>query len=303
MFRGTLLYLSEQKRLRRFTETSPVARRLTSRFVAGSTLADAMGVCEQLKQNGILSTLDRLGESVTSLEEAEAARDGYLEALAEIAARNLPATVSIKLTQFGLRISEERCQDNALALVRAAAAANNRVEIDMESSDLVDSTLAIVTSLHEACGNVRAVIQAYLRRSERDIDGLCSRRIPVRLCKGAYKEPAAVAFTRKSEVDASYVRLMKTLFDRGICPALATHDERIIDSAKQYARDRGILPSGFEFQMLYGIRRDLERLLAQQRWTLRLYVPYGEAWYPYFMRRLAERPANLFFLMRNLVKG
>ncbi|MGE5488586.1 MAG: proline dehydrogenase family protein [bacterium] len=303
MFRGTLLYLSEQKRLRRFTETSRLARRLTSRFVAGSTLAEAMGVCEQLKRSGILSTLDRLGESVTSLEEAEAARDGYLEALSEIAARRLPATVSIKLTQFGLRLSEERCHENALALARAAAAANNRVEIDMESSDLVDSTLAIVTSLHAACGNVRAVIQAYLRRSERDIDDLCGRRIPVRLCKGAYKEPAAVAFARKSEVDASYIRLMRALFDRGVCPAIATHDERIIDAAKQYARDRGILPSEFEFQMLYGIRRDLERLLAQQRWTLRLYVPYGEAWYPYFMRRLAERPANLFFLMRNLVKG
>jgi len=303
MFRSTLLYLSEQKRLRRFAETSRFARRLTSRFVAGSTLADAIAVCEQLKSSAILSTLDRLGESVTSLDEAAAARDGYLEALAEIAAHNLPTTVSIKLTQFGLRLSEERCHDNALALARAAAAANNRVEIDMESSETVDSTLSIAASLHEACGNVRSVIQAYLRRSEADIDELCRLRIPVRLCKGAYKEPPSIAFAKKSEVDANYIRLMRVLFDRGVYPALATHDERIIDEAKQYARERGISPGRFEFQMLYGIRRDLERLLAQQGWKLRLYVPYGEAWYPYFMRRLAERPANLVFLMRNVVKG
>ncbi len=303
MLRSALLYLSEQKQLRHFTETSPVARRLTSRFIAGMTLADAMAVCTRLRDEFILSTLDRLGESVTSVEEAEAARDGYLESLRQIAARGLPTTVSIKLTQFGLRISEDRCRQNVMLLARAASEAGNRIEIDMESSDLVDATLGIVTAVHETYGNVRAVVQAYLHRTERDVDMLNGQGIPVRLCKGAYKEPGDIAFPKKSEVDASYVRLMKRLFDRGADPALATHDEAIIEEAKDYARQRGIDSSKFEFQMLYGIRRDLERRFVQQGYRLRLYVPYGDAWYPYFMRRLAERPANVLFLMRNFVRG
>ncbi len=303
MLRSALLYLSEQKQIRHFTETSPVARRLTSRFVAGMTLADAMAVCERLRDDFILSTLDRLGESVTSLAEADAARDGYMQALASISSRGLPTTVSIKLTQFGLLISEDRCRANVMALARAASEAGNRIEIDMESSDLVDATLGIVAHVHEVHHNVRGVIQAYLRRSEADLEALCGRGIPVRLCKGAYKESAEIAFARKSEVDASYVRLMKRLFDRGVDPALATHDENIIEQAKDYARLHGIDPSRFEFQMLYGIRRDLERRFVEQGYRLRLYVPYGDAWYPYFMRRLAERPANLLFLMRNFVRG
>jgi proline dehydrogenase len=302
--RSALLYLSEQKKqLRHFTETSSAARRLTSRFVAGFRLEDAMQVAERLQRERILSTLDRLGESVTSFTEAEGARDGYIGAIREIAARNLPATVSIKLTQFGLKLSEERCRENVLTLVRAAAVLGKMVEIDMESSDLVDPTLAILVAAHEACGNVRGVIQAYLRRSERDIDMLCARGVPVRLCKGAYKEPPSVAFPKKSEVDASYVQLMKVLLDGGPQPALATHDDRIIAEAKRYVRERKIAADQFEFQMLYGIRRDLERRFAAEGWRLRLYVPYGDAWYPYFMRRLAERPANVLFLARNFFRG
>jgi proline dehydrogenase len=303
MMRSALLYLSEQKQLRHFTETSSAARRLTSRFVAGFRLEDAMQVAERLQRERILSTLDRLGESVTSFTEAEGARDGYIGAIREIAARNLPATVSIKLTQFGLKLSEERCRENVLTLVRAAAVLGKMVEIDMESSDLVDPTLAILVAAHEACGNVRGVIQAYLRRSERDIDMLCARGVPVRLCKGAYKEPPSVAFPKKSEVDASYVQLMKVLLDGGPQPALATHDDRIIAEAKRYVRERKIAADQFEFQMLYGIRRDLERRFAAEGWRLRLYVPYGDAWYPYFMRRLAERPANVLFLARNFFRG
>jgi proline dehydrogenase len=173
----------------------------------------------------------------------------------------------------------------------------------MESSEHVERTLRLALELHESCGNVRAVVQAYLRRSDEDIGRLCEKRVPVRLCKGAYREPAAVAFQRKREVNESYVRLMKVLLERGPYPALATHDERIIAEAQRFAAARNIAPECFEFQMLYGIRRDLERRFVEQGCRLRLYVPYGQAWYPYFMRRLAERPANLLFLMRNLLRG
>jgi proline dehydrogenase len=303
MLRTALLYLSEQKQLRHFTETSRFARRLTSRFVAGMTLEDAMTVCARLQNEGILITLDRLGESVSSIREAEMARDGYLEALGNISSREFAATVSIKLTQFGLLVSENHCRASVLTLARTAAECGTGIEIDMESSDLVDRTLSIVTAVHEEHGNVRAVVQAYLRRTETDVEMLSGRGIPIRLCKGAYKEPPTIAFAKKREVDASYVRLMKAMFDRGVAPALATHDERIIEQAKAYARERGIAPETFEFQMLYGIRRDLERRFVKEGYRLRLYVPFGDAWYPYFMRRLAERPANLFFLVRNFFRG
>jgi proline dehydrogenase len=173
----------------------------------------------------------------------------------------------------------------------------------MESTEYVDRTLGVVTDMHEACGNVRGVVQAYLYRSEKDIEELCARRVPVRLCKGAYREPPSVAYQKKREVDRNYIRLMKILLDRGAYPGLATHDEAILEDAKRYAYERGIPRDRFEFQMLYGIPRDLERRFVQQGYRLRLYVPYGEAWYPYFMRRLAERPANLLFLLRNFVRG
>jgi proline dehydrogenase len=303
MLRSSLLFLSRRKGLRHWFETSPTARRLTSRFIAGLSLEDALEVCRRLQHSGVLITLDRLGENVTSLEEAAASRDAYLEGLRRIAGAGLDATVSIKLTQFGLDLSEEACRRNVEQLARAAHAAGKWVEIDMESSDYVDRTLAIATALWESCGNIRAVIQAYLRRSERDIDRLCEKRVPVRLCKGAYRERAEVAFQKKHEVNGSYVKLMKKLLERGNSPGLATHDETIIEEAKWFARERGVAPDRFEFQMLYGIRRDLEHHLVEQGYRLRLYVPYGDAWYPYFMRRLAERPANVLFLMRNLVRG
>jgi proline dehydrogenase len=200
-------------------------------------------------------------------------------------------------------LSEDACRKNAGRLVEEARRLGKVVEIDMESSDYVDRTLRLVIELHESSGNVRSVIQAYLRRSEKDVERLCEKRVPVRLCKGAYREPASVAFRRKSEVDRSYVRLMKVLLERGNYPALATHDERIIGEAQRFAAASGIGKDRFEFQMLYGIRRDLERRFVEQGYRLRLYVPFGHAWYPYFMRRLAERPANLLFLMRNLVRG
>jgi proline dehydrogenase len=301
--RSTLLYLSRRPRLRRWVETSPVAARLTSRFIAGLTLGEALDVCERLKREDILVSLDRLGESVTSLEEAETSCNEYVALLGRVVERGLEASISIKPTQFGLALSAEACRKNIGRLVEEAARLGRVVEIDMESSDYTESTLEIAAAMHEAHGNVRAVIQAYLYRSEKDIERLCERRVPVRLCKGAYKEPAAVAFQRKRDVDQNYVRLTRILLERGTNPGLATHDEKMIREAHRFAAERRIPPESYEFQMLYGIRRDLAKRFVEEGYRIRLYVPYGEAWYPYFMRRLAERPANLLFLLRNLAKG
>jgi proline dehydrogenase len=285
-------------------ETSSLSRKLTSRFVAGRTLGEGIGVLKKLANERILATLDHLGENVSSLDAAAASRDSYLAALRQIAAAQLPATVSIKLTQFGLDVSPEACEANVLALAECASAMRSRVEIDMESSDYTDRTLAIVNRVQDRFpGYVRAVIQAYLYRSENDIRLLSSRGIPVRLCKGAYREPASVAFERKPDVDANYVKLMKLLLAEGTDPAIASHDENIVREAERHIREQKIGADRFEFQMLYGIRRDLQRQLVSQGFRLRLYVPYGDAWYPYFMRRLAERPANLIFLAKNLVRS
>jgi proline dehydrogenase len=250
----------------------------------------------------MLSSLDHLGENVRSLDEAAASRDAYLEALDQIAARTLPSTISVKLTQMGLDFSEDACTENVRALVRRAQPANTHIEIDMESSVYTERTLRIVERLAQECGCIRAVIQAYLFRSEADIERLNQMGIPVRLCKGAYLEPTSAAFAGKKDVDRNYLKLMKVLLDRGTYPALATHDEDIQNEAQRYRRERAIGADKFEFQMLYGIRRDLQRRLASEGYRVRVYVPYGTAWYPYFMRRLAERPANAMFLIRNFFK-
>lgn len=300
--RGLLLSLSRQARLRRFVETSALARRLSSRFVAGDTLADALDVARRVNAGGISVTLDHLGENVTSLEEAAASGDEYLRALSEIRAAGLDANVSIKLSQFGIDLDEAVCRSNVERLVTCAAGHGNFVRVDMESSAYTDRTLALVRELHARSGAVGAVIQAYLFRSEQDVEQLCRRQIRVRLCKGAYLESPSVAYEKKEDTDRSYIRLMKMLLDSGVYPALATHDEAIVAEAARYAAGRGIPKSAFEFQMLYGIRRDLQRRLVHEGYRLRLYIPYGKAWYPYFMRRLAERPANVLFLVRNLMR-
>jgi len=284
-------------------ETSPAADRLTSRFVAGSSIERKVAVCQKLNADGYLATLDHLGESVTSLEEAEQSREAYLTALDRIAKLNLEATVSVKLTQLGLDFSEQACLANVECLVARAKSIGQMVEIDMESSAYVDRTLTLLSDLHARYGSVRAVIQAYLYRSESDIQNLCRLSIPIRLCKGAYRESSDVAFPRKKDVDANYVRLMLELFDRGAFPAIASHDEHILNRALAYIQERNIAADRFEFQMLYGIGRELQRRLVGAGYRLRLYVPYGNAWYPYFMRRLAERPANVIFLARNLLKS
>lgn len=300
--RKFLLFLSGRKRLREWMEHWPPARRLAARFVAGDTLEEALGVGRKLNSECIAITLDHLGESVTSLEDAAEAREVYLKALSALNDSGIGGNVSLKLTQFGLDFSLEQCRANVEQLVSRAAGIGSFVRVDMESSEYTDRTLDLVRDLHARHGAVGTVIQAYLYRSRADIEDLCERRIRVRLCKGAYLEPAAVAFPRKSDVDRNYVELMRILLERGEYPAFATHDEKIIAEIRACAAQNGTPREAFEFQMLFGIRRDLERKLVAEGYRLRLYVPFGKAWYPYYMRRLAERPANVLFVLRNLLR-
>jgi proline dehydrogenase len=300
--RALLLFLSRQKQLRQWMETSPTARRLATRFVAGETLDEAMAVSRRLNAEGISVTLDHLGESVTSLNEAGEARDVYLRTLEAIHAGGINGNVSLKLTQFGLDLSEPECRANVERLVERAAAFGSFVRVDMESTAYTDRTLDLVTGLYAQCSAVGTVIQAYLHRSKGDVERLCSLGIRVRLCKGAYLEPATVAFPNKEDVDRNYVELTKLLLDRGTYPAIATHDEKMIEATVAYAAAKNTPRDAFEFQMLYGIRRDLQRKLIAEGYRLRLYVPFGKAWYPYYMRRMAERPANVLFILRNLFR-
>jgi proline dehydrogenase len=300
--RTFLLFLSRQKLLRKWMETLGWARRLSGRFVAGDHLPEALEVCRQMNADGIAVTLDHLGESVSSLAEAAAAREAYAEALNEIVGRKINGNVSLKLTQFGMDLSFSDCRENVEQLVGQAASLNNFVRVDMESSEYTDRTLELVRDLHARHGAVGTVIQAYLYRSRQDIEYLCKLGIRVRLCKGAYLEPPAVAFKEKADVDKNFVELMKLLLDSGVYHGIATHDEKMIAATERYVAERKIPRDAFEFQMLYGIRRDIQRRLVADGYRLRVYIPYGEAWYPYFMRRLAERPANVIFLARNLLR-
>ncbi|HYW46181.1 MAG TPA: proline dehydrogenase family protein [Bryobacteraceae bacterium] len=283
-------------------ETSSLAQRLATRFVAGQTLDQALEVSRRINGEGITVTLDHLGESVTTLDEAAAARDVYLRTLSAIHQSGIQGNVSLKLTQFGLDFSCDQCRANVEQLVRRAAELKSFVRVDMESSEYTSRTLELVTDLHQRYGVVGVVIQAYLRRSRDDVEKLCTRGIRVRLCKGAYLEPPEAAFQQKAEVDRNFIELMKLLLAKGQYPAFATHDEKIIRQTENYVASQKIPRDAFEFQMLYGIRRDLQKRLAAEGYRLRLYVPFGKAWYPYYMRRLAERPANVVFILRNLFR-
>ncbi len=283
-------------------ETSSLAQRLATRFVAGETLDQALAVARKLNAEGITVTLDHLGESVSTLEEAGEARDVYLRTLEAIHTSGIQGGVSLKLTQFGLDLSYEQSLANVEQLVRRAAELDSFVRVDMESSEYTDRTLDLVHTLHALHGMVGVVVQSYLYRSRADIEKLCAGKIGVRLCKGAYLEPDTVAFPRKADVDKNYLELARYLLERGVYPALATHDEGVIRQIRGFVDERKIPRDSFEFQMLYGIRRDLQRRLVGEGYRLRLYVPFGKAWYPYYMRRLAERPANVFFILRNLFR-
>jgi proline dehydrogenase len=257
------------------------------------------------RRRGISHALDHLGENVTTEAPAPAAGAEILAALDATGDTPTPApsTVANKLTQFGLDLGDELCLRHVDPLFARARALGTRVEVDMESTAYTGRTLAIVKQMHAAHGCVRAVLQAYLYRTEKDVAELNRLGVPIRLCKGAYREPVALAFPRKADVDASFVKLMETLLAEGTHPAIASHDERILRHALAFARRRGLPPSRYEFQMLYGIRRDWQQRLVDDGQRLRLYVPYGQAWYPYFMRRLAERPANVLFVASNLLRA
>jgi proline dehydrogenase len=306
ILRSAFIALSHIRSLRRFCESSSTGIRLSSRFIAGMEPFDALRVAEAVNREGLTVTLDSLGESVTSETEAHRAADVYHQLLDMIAARKLNANISVKLTQMGLEVSPELAESIAGSLVKHAQTTGSFVRIDMEESRLTQVTLDIVRRLHarpELRGAVGVVIQAYLYRSQSDVEQLVVEGIRVRLCKGAYDEPAEVAFPRKAEVDANFIRLGCLLLDSPIYHALATHDEAMITGIQSFARQHGIEPGRFEFQMLYGIRRDLQRKLVRDGYKVRLYVPFGSEWYPYFMRRLAERPANVVFLAKNFFRS
>jgi proline dehydrogenase len=301
-FRNFFLFLSTHKSVRKWTETSAIARRMTQRFIAGETLEEELAVCTKLQADGMFSALDHLGENVTRLEEGALARDAYLQALDQIEARKLPASISLKLTALGLDLSEEACVENLRALAKRARDIGTRVEVDMEGSAYVDTTIRIVEKVAAEFPVLRLAIQVYLYRTPKDIERFNQLGISVRLCKGAYKEPPEVAMPLKSDVDKGYSSLMKKLLDHGTYPALGTHDEKLVDEALRYVREKNIPAERFEFEMLHGIRRDLQQKVIREGYRVRVYVPYGSAWYPYFMRRLAERPANVFFLLKNLFR-
>jgi proline dehydrogenase len=288
-------------------ERSGLGRRLSSRFVAGTEVEDALSATQAVNRSGLSVSVDNLGENVTNAEEARASAQLYHQLLDEIARRQLNANVSLKLTHMGLDVDEALARDLVAGLVAKAATplTRNFVRVDMEGSPYTQRTLDFVHELHRKPGQqgaVGAVIQSYMRRAEDDVGKLLAERIRVRLCKGAYKEPEEIAYQKKSEVDANYVKLMKMLMKSGVYHGLATHDESIITQAKVFATNENIPRDAFEFQMLYGIRRDLQQRLAREGWGMRVYIPFGTEWYPYFMRRLAERPANAFFLARNLLR-
>ncbi len=307
MLRSILLYLSEAQWTKDLVMNVGPARRSAQRFVAGNTLQDGIATARALNEKGLEVTLDHLGESVTDEAGALQATDAYLQLLTAIAESNVRATVSLKLTQLGLDIREDLCIGNLRRILSLAHETGNHITIDMESTDYTDATLRIFRQLREEFDNVGAVIQAYLYRSEDDMKALAQEGAYVRLCKGAYKEPADRAFPDKSDVDANFVHLTELFLSEkgragGGYLAIATHDENMIDAAKAYTNAHNVPRDAFEFQMLYGIRPRLQEQLRDEGYTVRVYVGYGTEWYPFFMRRLAERPANLWFILSNFFR-
>ncbi len=308
MLRAALISLSESRALRGWAEKSSLGKKVSGRFVAGTQLEDALRVTEGLNAAGMAVSVDNLGENVTNTEEARQSAALYQQLITEMSARKLNANVSLKLTHMGLDVDPKLAYDHVRALVARAAASQpkNFVRVDMEGSAYTQRTLDFVHELHripENRGCVGAVIQSYMRRSEADVAALLQDGIRIRLCKGAYKEPPELAYQAKPEVDANYIRLMKMLLKSGIYHGLATHDVNIIREAQAFVIREKISRDAFEFQMLYGIRRDLQQSLVREGWRVRVYVPFGTEWYPYLMRRMAERPANLRFVLKNMLRG
>jgi proline dehydrogenase len=303
MLRALLLELAKSSRLRRWIASNGTTRRLAQRFVPGEELAPAIEAARRCNRARMAVSLDQLGENVLHREDAERACLAYTDVLDQIATENLDANISLKLTHLGLDLGDEFCAGQLRIVTQRAAALRNFVRVDMEGSAYTDRSLRIVKQALVETGAVGTVIQAYLYRSEKDIQDLLSIGCRIRLVKGAYKEPSQVAFPRKKDVDANYVKLMRLLLPSGIYHAMATHDPNMIGATIQFAAERGIARDKFEFQMLYGIRTDLQSRLVREGYRVRVYIPFGPDWFPYFMRRLAERPANMFFFAKNLLRG
>jgi proline dehydrogenase len=284
---------------------------MSGRFVAGMSIDDVLAACERVNKEGIAATLDSLGESVTIEAEAQKSADIYHQLLDAIEARKLNANVSVKLSQIGMDFDPALAERIVGEMVAHAAAVHSFVRIDMEGSPYTEATIAMTERLSKKYpGAVGTVLQAYLFRTDTDTDRLLGQGIRIRLCKGAYKEDPDVAFPLKVDVDANYVTLMKRMVTyanpqtgKGVFCGIATHDEAIVDKMRTFVNDNKIDKHAFEFQMLYGVRRDLQRRLAAEGYGVRVYIPFGPEWYPYFMRRLAERPANVLFLAKNFFKN
>jgi proline dehydrogenase len=305
ILRSILIALSQNSSLRHFMENSSLGGRMSSRFVAGTSVEQVLNAAASVNRQGISTSLDSLGENVRSPQEARQAAEVYHRLLDAIKQRQLDANVSVKLTQMGMDLDPDLAFTMAAGLVEHAAAADTFVRIDMEGSAYTQATVDMVCKLHAMDANrgrVGVVIQAYLYRSKADVDRLLANGIRIRLCKGAYQEAPTLAFPDKTDVDKNFVRLMQVLLPSGIYHGIATHDEKMIDATCRFAKERGIQPDQFEFQMLYGVRRDLQRSLVAAGYRVRVYIPFGTDWYPYFMRRLAERPANLLFIARNFFR-
>jgi len=299
--RALLLHLSESKRLAPFIMRNPVSRRVARRFVAGETLDDAVAAARNVNRARQSASLDLLGENVSDEAGARRAAQGYIEMFDRIAREKLDSNVSMKLTQLGLDLGDALCEELVEKIVSHASGLGNFVRIDMEGSAYTQRTIDIVKHVRAKHEGVGTVMQAYLYRSEKDIEGLLAAGCRIRLCKGAYQEPPDLAFPKKEDVDANFVKLMKILLASGIYHGIATHDPAMLRATRNFVREKNIGRDRFEFQMLYGIRTDLQKRLIRDGYRLRIYIPFGTDWFPYFMRRLAERPANLAFFLRNLL--
>ena len=302
MLRSTLLKLSENKKFGTWVTSNKTTRRMARRFVAGETLREAIAAARSCNDVGMAASLDYLGENVANTSDAQRFRDEYLEIFETIAQEKLLANVSCKLTQLGLDINSEFCFGLVLSIVERAASFENFLRIDMEGSAYTQRTVDLVKRVRSRNPAVGTVIQSYLYRSEKDVIDLLACGCRIRLVKGAYKEPEDVAFARKADVDGNYVLLMQTLLSSGFYHAIATHDQHLIAATIRYAAEKRIAKDDFEFQMLYGIRTDLQRRLVKDGYRVRIYIPFGNDWFPYFMRRLAERPANVGFILRNFFR-
>jgi proline dehydrogenase len=303
--RSALIYLSRHEGLKDFAARFTPFKKLTTRFVAGETIEEAIAAIRELNAEGCSASFDHLNESVGSPAEADAEVEEYLHILERIDETGINSNVSIKLSQFGLGLDPELAYRNARAVVVDAARRGNFVRVDMEGSDFTQSTIDIFKRLRAEFGlnDVGIVLQSYLRRTYADAQEMVKVPARIRICKGAYNEPPEVAFPDKKDTDENYIRVMQLLLSSGVYHGIATHDPKMIEATIEYANRQGIGKEAFEFQMLYGVRRDLQRQLAKRGYNMRVYVPYGKHWYPYFMRRLAERPANIWFVMKNIFKG